>query len=49
MDKVINQLLISIDDNDGYIKDQLLFYKQQVQDYLSDRWTADVGRIDYLP
>jgi len=48
-DKVINQLLISIDDNDGYIKDQLLFYKQQVQDYLSDRWTAEVGRMDYLP
>lgn len=49
LDKVINQLLISIEDNDGYIKDQLLFYKQQVQDYLSDRWTAEVGRMDYLP
>lgn len=49
LDKVINQLLISIDKNNGYIKDQLLFYKQQVQDYLSDRWTAEVGRMDYLP
>ncbi|AUB56314.1 hypothetical protein BK007_10005 [Methanobacterium subterraneum] len=49
LDKVINQLLSSIEDNDGYIKDQLLFYKQQVQDYLSDRWTAEVGRMDYLP
>jgi hypothetical protein len=49
LDKVINQLLISVNDNDGYIKDQLLFYKQQVQDYLSDRWTAEVGRLDYLP
>lgn len=49
LDKVINQLLLSIDKNDGYVKDQLLFYKQQVQDYLSDRWTAEVGRLDYLP
>lgn len=49
LDKVINQLLMSINDNDGYIKDQLLFYKRQVQDYLSDRWTAEVGRLDYLP
>jgi len=49
LDKVINHLLISIEDNDGYIKDQLLFYKQQVQDYLSDRWTAEVGHMDYLP
>jgi uncharacterized protein len=49
LDKMINQLLISIDDNDGYIKDQLLFYKMQVQNYLSERWTAEVGRMDYLP
>ena len=49
LDKVINQLLISLEKNDGYIKDQLLFYKRQVQDYLSDRWTAEVGRLDYLP
>lgn len=49
LDKVINQLLMSIDNNDGYIKDQLLFYKRQVQDYLSDRWTSEVGRMDYLP
>ena len=49
IDKMINQLLLSIDDNDGYIKDQLLFYKSLVQDYLSERWTAQVGRMDYLP
>lgn len=40
---------MSIEDNDGYIKDQLLFYKQQVKDYLSERWTSEVGRMDYLP
>lgn len=49
LDKVINKLLLSIDENDGYIKDQLLFYRRMVQDYLSDRWTSEVGRLDYLP
>jgi len=49
LDKVINQLLMSVDPNDGYIKDQILFYKRQVQDYLSDRWTSEVGRMNYLP
>ena len=49
LDKVINKLLMSIDDKDGYIKDQLLGYQELVQDYLSDRWTTEVGRLDYLP
>ena len=49
LDKVINTLLLSIDENNGYIKDQLLFYQRIVQDYLSHRWTSKVGRLDYLP
>lgn len=49
LDKVVNHLLLTIDDKDGYIKDQLLFYRRIIQDYLSDRWTAEVGRLNYLP
>ena len=49
LDKVINHLLVSIDDKDGYIKDQLIIYQRKVQDYLSDKWTSEVGRLDYLP
>ena len=49
LDKVINNLLESIGNVDGYIKDQLLGYQKLVQDYLSDRWTADVGRLEYVP
>ena len=49
LDKTINNLLISIDEKDGYIKDQLLGYHELVQDYLSDRWTKEVGPLEYLP
>ena len=49
LDKIINNLLGSIDEKDGYIKDQLLGYQELIQDYLSDRWTREVGRLDYLP
>lgn len=49
LDKTINNLLGSIDEKDGYIQDQLLVYHELVQDYLSDRWTREVGRLDYLP
>ena len=49
LDKIIHELLVSIDEKDGYIKDQLLGYSKLVQDYLSDRWTGEVGRLDYLP
>ena len=49
LDKIINNLLWSIDEKDGYIKDKLYRYQELVQDYLSDRWTKEVGRLEYLP
>jgi hypothetical protein len=49
LDKVINDLLESINGKDGYIKEQLLVYQKLVQDYLSDRWTSEVGRLEYIP
>ena len=49
LDKVINNLLTSIDKKDGYIIDQLLEYHGIVQNYLSDSWTSKVGLLEYLP
>ena len=49
LDKVINNLLNSIDKKDGYIIDQLLEYHKLVQNYLSDSWTSKVGLLEYLP
>ena len=49
LDKIINNLLWSIDEKDEYIKDKLYRYQELVQDYLSDRWTREVGRLEYLP
>lgn len=49
LDKVINNLLDSIDEKNGYIIDQLLGYHKIVQNYLSDSWTGKVGLLEYLP
>jgi predicted component of viral defense system (DUF524 family) len=34
---------------DGYVKDKLLDYSDEVGYYLSQRWLKDVGRMDYTP
>ncbi len=49
LDKVVNDLLCSIENTDQYIKAQLVSYQKLVQNYLSDRWIKEVGRLDYLP
>lgn len=35
--------------NDGYIKSKLDEYQNIVQDYLSDRWIQEIGKLQYLP
>ena len=33
----------------GYIRDQLLIYKETISAYLSQRYFKDIGRMDYVP
>ena len=33
----------------GYIKDKLLIYKEQISAYLSQRYFKDISRMDYVP
>lgn len=44
---LINDLL-SVCDN-GYVKDKLLEYKEQISYYLSQRYFRDISRMDYAP
>ncbi|MGF7118648.1 DUF2357 domain-containing protein [Methanobacterium oryzae] len=50
LDKLIHDMKEQFKNkNDGYIKAKLDEYQNIVQDYLSDRWTQDVGKLQYLP
>ena len=50
LDKLIYDMINHFDgSNGGYIKDKLLKYQDIVQDYLSDKWTREVGELQYIP
>ncbi|MDO5849907.1 MAG: DUF2357 domain-containing protein [Methanobacteriaceae archaeon] len=44
---LINNLLKKSDN--GYVKDKLLEYKEQISYYLSQRYFRDISRMDYAP
>lgn len=50
LDKLIHDMKVHFTEkNDGYIKSKLDEYQNIVQDYLSDRWMREVGKLQYLP
>ncbi len=50
LDKLIHVMIENFKDkNDGYIMSKLIEYQRIVQNYLSDRWTNDVGKLKQLP
>ncbi|MGB9980115.1 DUF2357 domain-containing protein [Methanobacterium sp.] len=50
LDKLIHDMIEHFkNEDDGYIKSKLNEYQTIVQDYLSDRWTREVGKLQYLP
>lgn len=49
-DKLIHDMLEHFKEkDDGYIMSKLVEYQKIVQNYLSDRWTLDVGKLQQLP
>lgn len=49
LDKLIHDMIEHFSKEEGYIKDKLFKYRDIVQDYLSDRWTREVGELRYIP
>ncbi|MBP2046732.1 DUF2357 domain-containing protein [Methanobacterium aggregans] len=51
LDKLIEDLikqLLELKD-EGYVLDELYKYQRIVQDYLSEKWVRNVGKLNYLP
>ena len=49
LDKLIHDMIEHFSREDGYIKDKLVEYRDIVQNYLSDRWTREVGKLQFIP
>jgi predicted component of viral defense system (DUF524 family) len=49
LDKLIHDMIEHFSKEEGYVKDKLFEYREIIQDYLSDRWTREVGELQYIP
>ncbi|SCG85416.1 DUF2357 domain-containing protein [Methanobacterium congolense] len=51
LDKLIEDLIVQLlkIKDEGYVLDELYKYQRIVQDYLSEKWVRNVGKLNYLP
>jgi len=51
LDKLIEDLIVQLLEleDEGYVLDELYKYQRIVQDYLSEKWVRNVGKLNYLP
>ena len=48
VDKLVKDLLISFEEP-SYVKERLLIFNKKIQEYLSDKWLRDVGKLEHVP
>ena len=51
LDKLIEDMIqqFLMQKKEGYVLDELYRYQRTIQDYLSEKWVKNVGKLNYLP